>query len=111
MTIETGSKHKANLTMSIARLMGRPSNLPHMGKARSWAPDEVGKEVQDAGEQRLDDRIELDHDVDHVLQALRAGLVQPGVHLRPPRLVRERRRVRHLRRTARNATARTLLNC
>ena len=59
-------------------------------------PDEVGEEVEDAGQDVGDRLVEERHDVDHVLQALRARLVQPGVHLCSPLLCREGGGVSHL---------------
>ena len=64
----------------------------------SWPgpPDEVEQQVQDARQQGLHQVVELHHQVHHVLQALRARLVQPRVHLGTLLLVREGRRVSHL---------------
>lgn len=52
-------------------------------------PDEVGKQVKDAAEEGLQGIVELDNNVHHVLQALCAGLIQPGVQLFPPPVICE----------------------
>lgn len=64
-----------------------------------WAgskPDKVGEEIKDAGEDGGDRSIEQGDDVHHVLQALRACLIQPCVNLCPALLCCERGGVRHL---------------
>ncbi len=66
-------------------------------KRADCAPDEVGEEVEDAGEDGGDGGVEQGNDVHHVLQALRARLIQPCIHLRPALLRCERGGVRDLR--------------
>mmetsp|Transcript_7198 Transcript_7198/g.21189 ORF Transcript_7198/g.21189 Transcript_7198/m.21189 type:complete len:374 (-) Transcript_7198:4706-5827(-) len=74
----------------------RQRRHPHRRQALVRPPNEVGKQLQNAGHEGLHGGVELHHQVHQVLKTLRARVVQPRVHLCPPRLVRERRRVRHL---------------
>jgi hypothetical protein len=63
------------------------------------APDKIGEEIKDTRENRRDKSVENGDDVNHVLQALGARLIQPCVHFRPALLCCECCSVRHLRRS------------
>lgn len=62
-----------------------------------YLPNEVEKQFKDTSHERLDNRVELDCDVNDVLQALGASLVQPGVHLSPLFIICEGADVRCLK--------------
>ena len=59
-------------------------------------PDEVEEQIQDATHEGLNNWVELDCDVNDVLQALGACLIQPGIHLSPLLVICECTDVCHL---------------
>lgn len=63
----------------------------------SHLPDEVEQQIQDSCDKGLHHRVELDCDINHVLQALCARLIQPRIHLSPSLLICEGGRICHLK--------------
>ena len=78
---------------NVAGLPDKVVVLPDIGEG---LPDKVEEQIQDSTHEGLNNWVELDRDVNDVLQALGACLIQPGIHLSPLLVIRECTDVCHL---------------